>query len=291
MKFGFYIMGKKGWISIQHAIEKVGSDAIAYVVSAKDLAVENDYFSEIKELIHAHHIPFFERTKAVELPHVDYSVAISWRWLIHSDIDKLIVFHDSLLPKNRGFNPLVTCLIEGERQIGVTAIKANKSFDSGNILGQRAVAINYPIKIQEAIDAVSLLYKELLADVMQSVLQNSAVETPQDDAEATYSLWRDEEDYRIDWNCSASDIQRFIDAVGFPYLGAATHWGDLYLRVLDAEVVDDLKITNRTAGKVIFLEEGLPVVVCGKGLLKLKRVVESETGNLITFDKLRIRFK
>ena len=33
----------------------------------------------------------------------------------------LLIFHDSLLPKLRGFNPTVTALIAGEIEIGVTA--------------------------------------------------------------------------------------------------------------------------------------------------------------------------
>ena len=39
--------------------------------------------------------------------------------------ENLIVFHDSLLPKYRGFAPLVSQLINGEEYLGVTAIFTN----------------------------------------------------------------------------------------------------------------------------------------------------------------------
>jgi methionyl-tRNA formyltransferase len=33
--------------------------------------------------------------------------------------------------------------------------------------------------------------------------------------------------------------------------------------------VEDVVVENRTPGKVIFVQEGLPVVVCGQGLVKI----------------------
>ena len=92
------------------------------------------------------------------LPAVDYQLAIGWRWLI-SGTENLIVLHDSLLPKYRGFAPLVNSLINGEQEIGVTAIWAGPEFDAGEIIFQEKAGICYPIKIQEAIEIVSGLYR------------------------------------------------------------------------------------------------------------------------------------
>ncbi len=46
--------------------------------------------------------------------------------------------------------------------------------------------------------------------------------TPQDEAAATYSLWRDEEDYRINWAADAMAPQ-FVDAGGIPFPGCQLH--------------------------------------------------------------------
>ena len=48
-------------------------------------------------------------------------IAAGWRWLLPST-EKLIVLHDSLLPRYRGFNPLVSQLIDKEERLGVTAV-------------------------------------------------------------------------------------------------------------------------------------------------------------------------
>jgi methionyl-tRNA formyltransferase len=52
----------------------------------------------------------------------DFNIAISWRWMLK--VSNLIVIHDSLLPKYRGFSPLVNMLINGEDTLGVTVLFA-----------------------------------------------------------------------------------------------------------------------------------------------------------------------
>ena len=41
---------------------------------------------------------------------------------------------------------------------------------------------------------------------------------PQNHRSATYSLWRDEEDFQIDWSQSAEVIVRHIHASSYPYV-------------------------------------------------------------------------
>src|SRR6218665_1531039 len=137
MKIGLYLMGLKGLYTLRALLEHTGpsyAGSLVFVVAAKDKNVQNDYFEDIKSLALDHSIPFFEQDALPVPVKADVVFAISWRWLIKEDLDKLIVFHDSLLPKYRGFNPLVTALIEGDREIGVTAIQANHEFDKGNII-------------------------------------------------------------------------------------------------------------------------------------------------------------
>jgi methionyl-tRNA formyltransferase len=53
--------------------------------------------------------------------------------------------HDSLLPKYRGFAPLPNALINGEREVGVTALFASEEYDMGDIVCQRRLAVEYPM--------------------------------------------------------------------------------------------------------------------------------------------------
>src|SRR5579863_2364382 len=48
---------------------------------------------------------------------------VGWQYLLPEVSGVMaVVFHDSLLPKHRGFSPTVAALIAGEKKIGVTAL-------------------------------------------------------------------------------------------------------------------------------------------------------------------------
>lgn len=115
-KIAFYIMNSKGFYVLQNFINKFGSKSIEYVVSSEDKNIQKDFFDEIKSLAQKENIKFFSRFDDfvnIEKSFLGYKFAIGWRWLI-KDEKNLIVFHDSLLPKYRGFAPLVNYLINNE---------------------------------------------------------------------------------------------------------------------------------------------------------------------------------
>ena len=223
----------------------------------------------------------------------DFAIAVSWRWLIHTDMARVIVFHDSMLPRYRGFNPLVTALINGDREIGVTALFAAAEYDRGDIIAQSSSTISYPMKIQEAIEILRGNYEALAATIGASLSSGDDLPArPQDETMASYSLWRDEEDYFLDWTCPAAHIKRCIDAMGYPYKGAATMIDGRVVRIQDAQTLPDVQIASRTPGKVIFLEDAKPVVVCGRGPLKITEILDDETGaSGLPLSRFRARFK
>jgi methionyl-tRNA formyltransferase len=105
-------------------------------------------------------------------------------------------------------------------------------------------------------------------------------------------LWRDDEDYLVDWSWPAERIRRFVDAVGAPYKGAASIVDGKMLRLLKAEALPDVAVANRTVGKVIFVRNGRPVVTCGSGLLRVDELVEDASGaSVLPLRKFRTRFK
>jgi methionyl-tRNA formyltransferase len=107
-------------------------------------------------------------------------------------------------------------------------------------------------------------------------------------AEATYSIWRDQQDYLIDWAESAANIRRMVDALSFPYDGAATRLNDCTVVIDEASEVDDLAFELRHPGKIWRLEHGRPVVICGRGLLRLDRVLTRDRKSY-NFERLRVR--
>lgn len=287
----FFLMSQKGYEALSHFVKIFGSSNISFVVGAEDHNVKNDFSKEIKELCLINRIEYFERKDAFVI-HSEYCLAISWRWIINSGKSKLIVLHDSILPKYRGFAPLVNCLINGEKKIGVTALYACDEYDKGDIIAQKTADISYPLKISEAIDIVSTCYTDLIEEICRKIISGQLIHSIcQSEEEASYSLWLDEEDYNINWDKGSEEIKRFIDAVGYPYNYAATYIDGQKMRIADAETYPDLFIENRRPGKIIFFKNEKPVIVCGRGLLKIISLIDDKTmQEMLPLKRFRVRF-
>jgi methionyl-tRNA formyltransferase len=128
-------------------------------------------------------------------------------------------------------------------------------------------------------------------DVIKMHIAGNLTAQPQNESDATYSLWRDEEDYLVNWNQSSETILRTINALGYPYKGAATVIEGQLVRIFEAELVTDVTIENRVAGKVLFKSGNAYTIVCGTGLIKINQFYDNE-GSVIEFNnKFRLRLK
>ena len=291
-RVSLFLMGRKGYVVIRDIISNGYAAMIEQVVIAHDKNMKNDYYDEMLYECKKSSIEVYDKKDRYEITS-EYCLAIAWRWLIPlSNSSKLIVLHDSLLPKYRGFSPLVNMLINREPFIGVTAIFACKEFDKGDIIIQRKTPVLYPIKITDAINQITPLYSEIVCEILEKVSSGLELRSkPQVEADSSYSLWRDENDYRIDWNESSQYIQQFIFSVGYPFKGASTIVNGMIIRIHDCIIVNDVFIENRQIGKVLFVENGCPVVVCNPGLLKITAASYEDGTNVLPLNRLRLRFQ
>lgn len=223
---------------------------------------------------------------------IDGVLCIGWRYLVPDHAVRhlggnVVIAHDALLPKLRGFAPLPTALIIGEQETGVTFLRAGASVDDGDILWQGRITIDSADTIADLIHKVGPLYVEGALCYLRGELSAA---TPQDHRQATYSIWRDELDYRLDWSKSAERLERTIRALGPPYLGAQTNLGGQVVVVERAELAPDLPFAIRQPGKVWSLDDaGRPTVVCGAGMLKI--TAASRAGqSILPLKSLRQRF-
>ncbi|MFW2487085.1 formyltransferase family protein [Clostridium chromiireducens] len=290
-KITLFLMNKKGYSVLKSIIENIGCEIIDKVISYTDEGIVEDYYGEIYTLCCNNDIEFYNKNELISI-NTEYSFAVGWKWII-KEVRNLIVLHDSILPKYRGFSPLVNALINGENELGVTALLANLDYDKGDLISQQKVKITYPIKISEAIDIISKLYSSIIIELCKKIINNEKIKlSRQDDEVATYSLWRDNDDYFINWNDDAEKIKRFVDAVGFPYSGAKSLLDNKVIIIDDVDIEDDVIIENRDVGKVIFIKEKFPVIVCGKGLIKINEARYEESSlDIMPLKKFRTRFK
>lgn len=293
MNILIFSLGEKGFSVVKALSESTNIHSI-YCVIGQDDGVNDDQSTKLSAFCELHGIRYCLRKNiSYVVDDYDLFLAVSWRWII-KDIpqEKLIVFHDSLLPKYRGFAPLVNALINKERITGVTALLGAEEYDKGNILIQKSLDIAYPTTIAHEIQRISIAYACLAVELV-SKLNSGALNRagyPQDEKKATYSLWRDEDDYRINWNDGASNIEHFISCIGNPYKGASAILNGITVRILKAHARADIQIENRSPGKVVFVESNLPVVVCGSGLLTLEELRDECGDSMLPLKSFRSRF-
>lgn len=293
-KIIFLALGEKAY-RILDGLEGAFLSSIKLIVVGRDKYIADDYASQIITFARKNSIPCIERNESYEKWRAEeiYFFAVGWRWLIQENSNQLIVLHDSILPKNRGFAPLVSALINGDEEIGVTAIFGAKSYDEGDIIFQKKTSIAYPIQISTAIGIVAEMYIDIAHDIFSYISTGRSLpQTPQNDYGKTYAIWRDFDDYFINWNKSSDYIIRFINAVGSPYYGATTYLDGALVRILQAEQYQDVKIEDRESaiGKVIFINEGFPVVICGDGLIEVKKIEDKNGLTMLPLKKFRSRF-
>ena len=266
---------------------------IAKVFSHHQADDRSKSFEDIVNICGSHRIPLGEnrRPSAADFQGADLILLVGWQYLVPVADSRMIVFHDSLLPRYRGFSPTVTALIVGDNVVGVTAFHPAEGVDNGPILAQAQIRVNPPARIAEVLKRQAELMVDLAIKLIEARAAGDLIAQPQDERQSTYSHWRDAEDYFIDWNWPAEKAQRFVYAVGYPYEGACTLLEDQLAVITDCEVVpEDLLFAIRQPGKVWRITKRGPVVVCGRGLLRVL-AMHTVTGAEIRLTKLRTRFR
>ena len=257
------------------------------VFSFRETAWEPPFLDDIRRLTLANGHQFIEArnvTKGAgrefwsQTP-VDLILMVNWRYIVPAEVYFRArrggyVFHDSLLPKYRGFSPTVWAMINGERETGVTLFRAAEDFDTGGIVYQVSVSIGGRDTIGSVVEKVSLKYLEVLERNFANLLTGNAESYPQNHDEATYTCKWTPADARIDWSKRSSDIYNLIRATTRPYPGAYTCSEGQRLIVWTAELeASPRKYMSNAPGRVVESHpDGAVSVLTGDGVIRLGTV-------------------
>ncbi len=285
------VAGQKGYYFVCDIMDSMKDRADIKAIVSYEQEDLGKGFAEIRQVAEGNDIRFHATRRPSQelLNSVDLVFLVGWQYLIPDPTNRIIAIHDSLLPRYKGFSPTVNALINGETTIGVSAFVPNNEVDAGDVLAQESVDVSHPIRLQDALQLLRSCYVKAAAVVIEQWSTGTLQPRPQREDQATYSIWRDDDDFRIDWNDSAERIRTFVLAVGFPYLGALSTVEGNDVRVLDVEIVDDLVFEIRHPGKIWKIDLDGPIVICGIGMVKLKSIVDHE-GRPYHPSRLKLRF-
>lgn len=210
---------------------------------------------------------------------IDLSFAVSWRYMIPADVYRRagkgsFVFHDSLLPKYRGFAPTVWAIVNGEDHTGATLFEMTDRVDDGDIVGQQSVPISQTDTIADLLERVTQAYLSLLEQNIQGLMAGTAPRRKQDASAATYCCKRLPEDNRIDWTRPAREVHNLIRATTRPYPGASTTLDGKKLIVWSASIAQATpQYVGRIPGRVVEISKaGGVTVLAGDGAVTINTV-------------------
>lgn len=241
---------------------------------ASDHAYERIWSDSVADLAEQHGVPVLLRNRPdddelmgrLKEADLDVIVATNWRTWIPPAVFTMprygtLNVHDSLLPKYAGFSPLIWALINGEREVGVTAHMMDDTLDAGDIVLQRAVPVGDRDTATDLFHKTLPLFGPIAVDGLRLIASGRTDWTPQDRGQASFFHKRSDEDCRIDWTWTAQELDRLVRAQSDPYPNAYTYLGEQRLRIVRASVSEG--VYGGTPGRIFYREGPGVAVVAG----------------------------
>lgn len=180
--------------------------------------------------------------------------------------------HASLLPRYRGAAPIQHCIIDGEKETGVTTMYMAEGLDTGDMILADKLSITERMTASELHDALSEMGAELIVKTLAEVENGTAPRTQQTDENTCYASMLTKELCRIDFSQPADKVYDLIRGLSSSPC-AFTMLGDKRLKVYFAEKTGET--ADAAAGTAADDRLG---IVCGDGKILRLSDIQYEGG-------------
>lgn len=186
--------------------------------------------------------------------------------------------HASLLPKYRGAAPINWCLINGDKQSGVTTFKLTHAIDTGSMLFQEPVTVTDDMNAGELHDLLMLTGSALMLKTVNAIRDafNGGEQLQfiqQDDNEATHAPKIFKDTCRVNWSKSVKEVYNLIRGLS-PYPAAYTEFKGndgavISMKLFKVKIVDD---PCKPAGTLITDNRSYIRISCEGGVLDIEEL-------------------
>lgn len=283
MRIVFIATGDIALPSLRHLIEH-GPVPLALVTQPDKPAGRHQKLTPpaVKTLALAAGIPVYQPVKAgdaaSDLAALDPEVLVvmAYGQILREDILKLpskaiINLHASLLPKYRGAACIQAAIDAGQPDTGITSMHVVRELDAGDVIHVKAIPISPDETGGSLHDRLAVLAVDVLDETLKQLAAGTARRVPQDAMLASYVPKLGRDDGRLDWNLSASALERRIRAYD--------PWPGTFTIALEGGKEKRLKIfppcsmleMELSPGEIAG-DDGRLIVGCGEGALELARL-------------------
>ena len=180
----------------------------------------------------------------------------------------MIGFHPASLPLNRGRHPIIWALALGLKKTSSTFFFMDEGADSGDILSQKDIKIEYIDNarilydkiIETAMYQIEIFTKELIQNKYQKLVQNHDIS----------NTWRKrgQNDGLIDFRMNSTSIYNLVRALSKPYIGAHIEFNNKNISIWKVEEVVNHN-RNIESGKVLENKNNTILVKCYDGAIRI----------------------
>lgn len=195
--------------------------------------------------------------------------------------------HGSILPKYRGAAPIQRSLLDGDQETGVSIMKLGLKLDAGDVFKIATLKIDDTDTSGTLFDRLATLGAKTLIEVLPSILDGTAVATPQDESLVTYAKKISKDESPINFNQDSKIVDRTIRGLS-PWPVATTTLNDVKYKVFMSKV-SDVDNEGRTPGCIVSIDKEGINVACSTGCVKLITIQAPGKGQVKASDLARSR--
>ena len=174
--------------------------------------------------------------------------------------------HPSVLPRHRGAAPVVSTLLAGDKWSGVTIMRMDSGWDTGDILSSSKILIREEDDTESLMEKLSDISAAMMLEILPLWTSGLIIPRKQDSDKATYFKMMKKEDGLIDWSLDASTIRNRVRALQ-PWPGTFTYLNGRLIKILSCSVIENDTVTDKP-GTVLLSKHAVDIAT-GCGLLRL----------------------
>ena len=182
--------------------------------------------------------------------------------------------HASLLPKYRGAAPIQWCVIDGEKETGVTTMMMDVGLDTGDMLEKTVIPIGEKETGGSLHDKLSMAGGSLILSTLKKLEEGTIVRTPQTEEGTCYAKMLTKSLGNIDWTMPAASIERLIRGLN-PWPSAYTSWKEKTIKIWAADVLKEDAFGGERdcqPGEIVCCDKNTLAVATGDGILSIREL-------------------